>query len=206
MKIKVNHILPPLNLRLKMMLVLSCYIVGILVMTFIAQTGLHTAKEKLETLELAYRLDAVILEMRRYEKNFLLYDTKEALLLNQGATVQALQLAYTIEEKAQRFKGFTILLDLEKSLLKYQKQMALLIDKYNENQRHEIPALAQSVRLSGQNINELSEKLVSFEHRQITTILQQLIQHHLFWSLGAILVGILVPLVLFSKYSDPLQL
>ena len=48
--------LPAMNLREKILIALGCYIAGILVMSYIAQKDLVTASEKLETLELAYRL------------------------------------------------------------------------------------------------------------------------------------------------------
>ena len=87
MKFKV----PSLSLSSKILIILGCYVFGILVIFIVSQEDLDTAKEKLEVVELAYSLNSIILEVRRYEKNFLLYGTQEALQENVRQLALALE-------------------------------------------------------------------------------------------------------------------
>ncbi len=198
--------LPAMNLREKILIALGCYIAGILVMSYIAQKDLVTASEKLETLELAYRLDSMILEIRRYEKNYLLYDTQEALQHNQEQIKLALETTYEISMKARKFKAFPVLLQLKDTLLLYQDQMALLVSSHEQQNNQNKLELSERLRLAGQGLNELSKKLVNVEHTQINTIIQELIGRHFLWSVVAILVGIFVPFIMFFKIFRPLKI
>lgn len=198
--------LPAMNLRTKILIALGCYIAGIFAMSYIAQKDLYTAKEKLQTLELAYSLDSIILEIRRYEKNYLLYDTKEALQHNQEQLKLALETTYEISMKAIKFKAFPILMQIKDTLLQYQDQMALLVISHEEQHDQNKKELSEKLRLAGQGLNEQSKKLVSVEHNQISSILQELRQRHIFWSMAAVLVGIFIPFIMFFKIFKPLKI
>lgn len=201
-----TSLLPAMNLRAKILIALGCYIAGILVMSYIAQKELVTAREKLTTLELAYNLDSRILEIRRYEKNYLLYDTQDALQHNQDQIKLALETTYEISIKARRFKAFPVLLNIKDNLLLYQDQMAQLVLSHEQKNDQNKSEITEKLRLAGQELNELSKKLVSVEHTQITTIIQEQIQQHHLWSFIAILVGSFVPFILFFKVFKPLKI
>ena len=104
-----------LNLRSKIMFILACYILGILGMGYVSNDDLRTTEEKITILELAYSLNNIILEARRYEKNFLLYNEEEAFRENKRYLAQTTSIVEEILAKSGKLKleefqggGFTI--------------------------------------------------------------------------------------------------
>lgn len=203
---RMKTVMPPLSLRFKILIILGCYIFGILVMSFVAQKDLFTAKEKLETVELAYSLHSVILEVRRYEKNFLLYGTEEALQDNREQVQLALQTTEEISIRARRFKVRPMLVELKNLLLSYQKEMELLTEQYDRKSDGVKNILADGLRIEGQEMTELSKELVSFEHQQIRSILEELVNQLVLWSTIAIAVGVFMPLIMSFKIFKPLSI
>jgi signal transduction histidine kinase len=174
-------------------------------MFIVSQEDLHTAKEKLEIVELAYSLNSIILEVRRYEKNFLLYGTREALEENTRQLVLALKTVETISERVTRFKAHPMLTRLKNLILVYQKSMDVLSKKISANGQSVYGELADELRSEGQEMTELSKELVSFEHSQIRIILDELARRLMVWSLVAITVGIFMPLIMSFRIFKPLR-
>jgi len=198
--------MPSFSLRYKILIILGCYVFGILVMFVVSQEDLTTAKDKLEVVELAYSLNSIILEVRRYEKNFLLYGTREALQENTRQLALALETVETISGKVAKFKVHPMLLKLKNLTLAYQSGMELLLRKWSENSKVELGGLADELRSQGQDMTELSKELVRFEHNQIRTILNELARRLIVWSLVAIAVGIFMPLVMSFGIFKPLRI
>ena len=198
--------MPPLGLRHKCLTILGCYIFGILAMTIVSLGDLSTAKEKLETVELSYSLNTIILEVRRYEKNFLLYGTGEALEENQKQLSKALETADTITRQVSRFKVHPMMITLKSMLAEYQKSVTRVADEFRQNGVVSHGGLVEKLRIDGQEMTELSEKLVSFEHLQIRTILNNLVDQLSLWSLVAIAVGIVIPILISFKIFKPLSI
>lgn len=198
--------IPSLNLRSKILITLGCYIFGILAIFVVSQEDLYIAKEKLEVVELAYSLNSIILEVRRYEKNFLLYGTEEALQENIRQLVLALETVDIISERVEKFKVNPMLVSLKKHSLAYQKGMEQLREQFNSNKAVAKGELADQLRYQGQEMAELSEELVSFEHTQIRIILDELVKRLILWSLVAVGVGIFVPLIMSFRIFKPLRI
>jgi signal transduction histidine kinase len=197
--------MPPLSLRYKILIILVCYVCGILAMSVVSQKDLFTAKEKLEAVELSYSLNTIILEVRRYEKNFLLYSTEDALVENQNQLTKSLETVDTILNRVRsRFKAYPMLLKLKALLLEYQESMSLMAKEFRQYNTVSHGPLVETVRLKGQEMTVLSEELVSFEHLQILTILNALVEQLIIWSLVAITVGIFMPLIMSFKIFKPL--
>ncbi len=188
------------------MFILGCYVFGILVMFVVTQEDLHTAKEKLEVLELSYSLNTVVLEVRRYEKNFLLYGTQEALQENTRQVVLALETMETISNRVTKFKVHPMLTKLKNLTLTYQKGMEVLAKKSSGKSFVVQGQLAEDLRYHGQEMTELSKELVRFEHNQIRIILDELVRRLLIWSLVAITVGIFMPLIMSFGIFKPLRI
>lgn len=202
----VKRIFPALNLRIKIIIVLASYIIGILGMYLVAQNDLLTAQEKLETLELAYKLDTIILEVRRYEKNFLLYGTEESLRENRKQIDIALEMTAKIDLMAIKFKVHPLLVELRNTLLSYKEEMEMLAHLPRSKGDNASNIMSDGVRLEGQKMKELTDELVGFEHKQIRIILQELIFQLVVWSSVAIMIGIIIPMVMFFKIFKPLKI
>jgi two-component system, NtrC family, sensor kinase len=201
-----KRLLPAVNLRFKFIIIIGCYIFGVLSMTMIAQKDLLTARGKHQLLELAYRLDTIILEIRRYEKNYLLYNTEDALKNNQEQVDLALETSDKIDMQTQKFEVQPLLKKLSRSLHSYQTKMDQLTTQQKENNEETVAILAEGLRMQGQELNELSEELVSFEHKKISSILEELTVQLALWSTTAIMVGIFIPLIMFFKIYKPITI
>lgn len=195
-----------LSLRYKILIILGCYIFGILVMFIVSQEDLQTAKEKLEVVELAYSLNNIVLEVRRYEKNFFLYGTQESLRENTRQLALALETVEKISGKVARPKAHSMLTQLKNLAASYQMGMELLAKKMRTNSQVAHGELAEQLRYQGQEMTELSEELVSFEHNQIRIILDELVRRLIVWSLVAITVGIFMPLIMSFRIFIPLRI
>lgn len=217
-----RQIIPSLSLRHKILFILSCYIFGILAMSVVSQEDLATAKEKLEIVELAYSLNTIILEVRRYEKNFFLYGTAEALEENKNQLVLALSTVDSISQQVSRFKIHPMLVRLKSLINSYHSDIIDLSEKYKLTANASPPSpynlfntdntpasralMADHLRQQGQEMTELSKELVSFEHLQIRSILNELVEQLVAWSLVAITVGIFMPLIMSFKIFKPLRI
>ena len=202
---KRRRILPALNLRSKCFIALGCYIFGVISMTYIAQKDLLTAGEKLEALEFAYQLNTIILESRRHEKNFLLYGTEDALQENQKQIQQALDVIEKFSTIAIKFKVHPMLVELGRDLRTYQERVLMLQEHYLNGDQNAVTSLVEELRQDGQAMHELSRRLVGFEHKQIRSILTELENQMVIWSVVAILVGIFIPLLMLFKVFKPLK-
>lgn len=194
------------SLSYKILIILGCYIFNIITMFVVSQEDLNTAKEKLEIVELAYSLNSIILEVRRYEKNYLLYGTQEALQENTRQLALALSTVETISDRVTKFKVHPMLVRVKNQTLAYQANMKLLTEGSNGNVQVVHGELADKLRLQGQEMTELSKELVSFEHNQIRIILDELVKRFMIWSMVAIAVGIFVPLVTSFRIFKPLRI
>ncbi len=190
----------------KILFILGCYIFGILAMFIVSQEDLNTAKEKLEALELAYTLNSITLEVRRYEKNFFLYGTEEALHENARQMTLALQTIEIISQRLARFKVHPMLIKLKNLTIAYQEGMEILAEKWKSNRDVVHGELANELRFQGQEMTELSKELVRFEHNQIRIILNELVSRLIVWSMVAIAVGVFIPLIVSFRIFKPLRI
>lgn len=172
-------------------------------MSIVSQDDLSTATDKLEIVELAYSLNSIILEVRRYEKNYFLYGTTEALVENKKQLNLALETVEIIYNRVTKLKVQPMLLKLRGHIDDYQIDIRQL--EQLRVQQQVIPtSLSDKLRQHGQEMTELSENLVSFEHNQIKTILLELVHQLWVWSLVAIVVGIFLPLAISFTIFKPL--
>lgn len=201
-----RSLIPSLSIRQKILFILVCYVFGILAMTIVSQEDIFTAKEKQEVVELAYSLNTIILETRRYEKNFLLYGTEEALVESQAQVARALETVEVIDAKVVNLKVHPILVSLKAVLLAYQQGSFMLAEHVHRNEMSGWGELEERLRQDGQKMTELSKELVSFEHKQIQSILDELVEQLVIWSFLAIAVGIFLPAIMSMKIFKPLRI
>ncbi len=182
-----------------------CYVIGILVIGYISHEDLRTAEEKLQIMGLAYKLNNIILEVRRYEKNYLLYNTPQALQENAKYIDLALKTQKDMSDKVEKLKVAPMLEELSSHLETYRRSFRLFTrtDPANPDLHKNI---IEKIRLQGQQMVGLSENLVKFEHAQIYSILKELKQQLVIWAAIAILLSILIPFLIFSRIFDPLTI
>ena len=87
----------PYGLSFKILTVLVFYISAISMMAYVSHDDLVATENKIGILEYSYGIHNVVLEARRFEKNYFLYGQKEALAENKRmAHGQALKLVEII--------------------------------------------------------------------------------------------------------------
>ena len=192
-----------LNLRSKIMFILACYILGILGMGYVSNDDLRTTEEKITILELAYSLNNIILEARRYEKNFLLYNEEEAFRENKRYLAQTTSIVEEILAKSGKLKISPMLKELSKQVVAYQADMDQL-SRLKTDKSGEDALIVDRLRDQGKKMTELSEELVEFERHQIHAILALLRKQLVAWSTIAVALGIVLPLLMIYKIFHPL--
>ncbi|MGW8194858.1 MAG: sensor histidine kinase, partial [Desulforhopalus sp.] len=202
MKIEI----PSLSLSSKILIILGCYVFGIMVIFAVSLEDLHIAKKKLEVVELAHSLNSIILEVRRYEKNYFLYGTEDALRENLRQLAMALETVETISKRVEKLKVHPMLVSLKKHALDYQRSMEQLSEKSGKGIKAVDHELADQLRYKGQEMAELSAELVSFEHNQIRIILNELVTRLILWTLAAVTVGIFFPMITSFRIFKPLRI
>ncbi len=198
---KVFH----LNLRVKIMFILGCYVLGILSMGFVSYEDLRTTEEKIEILELAYSLHNIILEARRYEKNFLLYNEKEAFQENKRYLAQALVTEKAILSRSGKLKFAPMLKELDGLINAYSSDIEQL---YGQKTRDTVgyDHIVDRLRDLGKQMTELTEKFVDFERNQIHAILTVLKRQLILWATVAVTLGVALPLLMIFKIFKPLSI
>ncbi len=192
-----------LNLRSKIMIIVACYILGILGIGYVSNADLSTTEDKIGILELAYNLNNIILEARRYEKNFLLYNEEEAFKENARYLAQITNTIEEILAKSGRLKLSPILKELKAQVVAYQANMAQLSQLKTSNSG-KYTGTIEHLREEGKKMTEMSEQMVEFERAQIHTILTLLQKQLMVWSALAVALGIVLPLLMIYKIFRPL--
>jgi len=194
-----------MNLSFKILLVLGFYILGIFSMGFVSYNDLRTTEEKVELLELSYHLHNIILEIRRYEKNYLLYNNEESFIENKKFIDIAIDTQKKILLKAAGLRVAPMLREIDELILAYGANMDQLpsfrivnIEKYRESE--------QRLRDQGKQMTDLSKELVEFERNQIHVMLYILKKQLLSWGSLAVFIGIFLSFLLILYIFRPLSI
>jgi signal transduction histidine kinase len=161
-----------LNLRQKVILGLTA---GILAIGFIGVVSYHylsAIESKQHFVEVADDLSNITLEIRRSEKNFLLYGSKGDLEENRRYIQDGLNLLSTLDSEVKGLEGAPQVNLLRQEFLDYEKIMEQIRSKTgNQSISNQ---LEEQLRERGKNLVVLSQKLVTFERQRILEIIQTL--------------------------------
>ena len=193
------------SLKSRIMLILGSYIFGIFSMGYISYDHLRTTEEKTAVLELAYDLNNIILEARRYEKNYLLYFKEEALAENHRYLEEAAQTQTLILSRVGKMKVHPHYLEFGKEFAAYRHGMEQL-ERQPSLEAAQWQLLVENIREQGKRVTELSEELVAFERNRIHEILRLLKVQLIVWSAMAIMLGGVLPWILAFKVFRPLTI
>ena len=161
-----------LNIRQKVILGLVSGILGIGFIGAVSYHYLRVIEFKQHFVEVADDLSNKTLEIRRYEKNFLLYGSKVDLAENQRYIQDGLNLLDTLESEVKGLEGAPKVQFIRQEFLNYKNIMEK-ISTLPEPQY--IPReLEEQLREQGKLLVELSQQLVSFERQKILEIIQTL--------------------------------
>ena len=159
-----------LNIRQKVIVGLTACILAIGFVGGFSYHYLRAIEFKQHVVQLADDLRNLILEARRYEKNFLLYGSADDLKENQRYTSQALNELAQLVPEVQGLKVASQLDLFKQELLRYRALMEELQERGLEQGR----GLEEQLRSRGKVLVDLSEQLVIFERHRILEIIQSL--------------------------------
>ncbi|MCU0589447.1 MAG: ATP-binding protein [Syntrophobacteraceae bacterium] len=194
-----------LNIRQKVILGLTILLVAITSVGLLSYHYLREIERKQHFVEVADDLGNTILELRRYEKNYLLYGDTQDLVEHHKYVQLGLEILRGVSPEARELKAGPLLKRLEAELLAYNALMRQL----EERSRHPAPAggttVEDQLRERGKSLVDVSQELVSFERRRILSIVTTL-KAQLLASLGVSLVvgAFLIPIVA-RKIIKPLR-
>ena len=192
-----------MNLSGKIICILGFYIVGIFSMVLVSYDDLRTTEKKVEFLELAYNLHNIILEVRRYEKNYLLYNKEEAFRENNRYLVLAMETGKALLARADKYRVAPMLRVLDGQIVDYKATM----DQFSQLKSFDTvqyTRIEERLRDQGKRMTELSKDLVDFERGQIHSILSVLKRQLVSWGGVAVLIGVILSLLIVYFIFKPL--
>lgn len=195
---------PVLNIRQKVIVGFTLCMVVIGMVGGLSYHYLREIEHKQHFVEVADDFSNIILEMRRYEKNYLLYGSAEDQKENRRYVRAGMDILGKISKEIKSFKGASIFNSLEQELVAYSD----LMNKFTGSEKithADNSELEEQLRERGKILVDLSQELVSFERKRILNIISTL-KAQLLLSLSVFLVlgGFLITLVA-HKIIRPLR-
>jgi signal transduction histidine kinase len=164
-----RKIMPHLNIRQKVGVGLTACILAIGFIGGLSYNYLRQIEAKQHLVEIADDLSNTILEIRRYEKNYLLYGSAEDLRENRRYIQLGLETLEKIAPEVKQLKIAPQFPLFREELLAYGRLMDELPKSAESRARVE-----EQLRERGKTLVELSLHLVKFERQRILEIIQTL--------------------------------
>jgi two-component system, NtrC family, sensor kinase len=162
-----------LSIRQKVIIGLTVSLLAVACIGAISYRYLMTIKTKLHVIELADDLSNIILEIRRYEKNYLLYGSLEDLHENQDYIREAKLVMSGMQPEVTRLSIAPKFNRLSRSMQDYAAAMDQL-SGCGAPDTGGCVAIAERMRESGKELVDVSHLLVRFERDQILENLNSL--------------------------------
>jgi len=185
-----------LNIRQKV--VISLAFVA-LIMSLIAGFSYYLLTEMERKVEFIQRSDDLrnaILEIRRFEKNFFLYDSPSTLEKIEDYIEQSLKLIDRISFKTEGLRGSSYLGRIKNGLMEYRELVRQLKKRYPKKGSDDFSKFQSKLRKTGREVTEIAEELVLYERKRVIDIINHL-RTQLVGSLIVVLIGgiFLIPFV-----------
>jgi signal transduction histidine kinase len=194
------------SLSVKILAVLLFYISAISMMSYVSFDDLVSTEEKIGILEFSYSIHNIVLEARRFEKNFFLYGHKESLEENKRMLKDAINLDKKIVETDANLAVNPRVKDLDREIRVYINTIdELLAIKNNGNLDSDNTKIVNKIRQQGKIISEISEEIVNFEKNKIHLMIALLRGQLISWSAMAIFIGIMLAILIVYYIFKPLS-
>ncbi len=194
-----------LNIRKK---VLIGFTAGLLVTGAIGAISFSYLREielKQHFVEIADDLSNIILEMRRYEKNYLLYGSLGDLRENQDYIRQGIKVLGEIAPAIKGLEGGRLLVAIERELMAYSAVVEQIPCRASQENQTIDPYVEEQLRERGKTLVDLSQQLVTLERERILNIILTL-KTQLLSSLGIfLLLGAFLDVIVGKKIITPLR-
>ncbi|MFA5110649.1 MAG: HAMP domain-containing sensor histidine kinase, partial [Desulfobaccales bacterium] len=162
-----------MNIRQKVILGFSACVLAICFIGGFSYHYLHAIELKQHVVQIADDLREIVLEIRRYEKNYLLYGLEEDFKQNRTYTKQALEVLATLVSDVKNLRVSSQMTAFKEDLIAYQGLMEQLARSGERGQQNG-HVLEEQLRSRGKTLVDLSVKLVAFERLRILEIITTL--------------------------------
>src|SRR5210317_727151 len=197
-----------LSIRQKVVVGFILSMIAVLLVGIVTYRNLLRTDLKLRFVISAYSLHDSLLEVRRYEKNFLLYGLNE----DQQAAFAYLNLGKKTSAKVETdVKGLQGAVQLEKLQQKMEsygellKELVAVAESQNSSRRQR-DEIELELRKTGKDLVDLSLSLADFEYSHIKQILQSLITNLGYILLVLLLLGLFLTVIVTRKIVKPLRI
>lgn len=196
-----------LTIRRKVILGFILALLAVLLIGYIGYRNLVRIERKLIFVESAQELHDAILEVRRYEKNYLLY----GLTRDHEAAIDYLErgkaIFLRVQPDVRGLKGAIQLEKLEKEMESYGRlwiEMGTLTKSQGDTLRQK-DEIELQLRRTGKDLVDLSLKLANFEHSRIIQILRYLKTNLGYMLLIILLLGMFLIMLVTRMIIRPLR-
>ncbi|MGE4505321.1 MAG: sensor histidine kinase [Desulfovibrionaceae bacterium] len=186
------------NIRQKVLVAIMVFLLGLGAMSYISYSNLREIEQKITLVEIADDLSNIVLEIRRTEKNLLLYGKEASLADNRRYIETALELLDSISEVLSQPSVERELGDLRQFIRSYGDTIKRI---ENDTERNELEraSLVERLRESGKLLMEQSQAFARYERADILRINQRL-RENLVYS-AAVLVALGLGAFLFVTFK-----
>ena len=172
----------------------------------ISYQHLYKIEHKQHIVEIADDLSNIILEIRRYEKNYLLYGADEDLKENREYINKGLLIAEKIAPELMGLKGSSEMGRLHKKFIAYGRLMdEMAVEMAHKEKSTALKKIEEQLREEGKQLVELSQKLVVFEREQILKIINSLKTQMISSAIIFLGVALFLITVMTKKIIKPLR-
>ena len=198
----------PLNLNIRRKIVVGMTSVMVILgsIGMISYRYLLEIEKKQHFVEAADDLASIILEIRRYEKNVLLYGSQEDMSENEKYRSEAMQLVRSIIPEVREFKGSSFLSRIQQELERYDMLMQQIVANRNQQPQPPIPHIEEQLRETGKTLVDTSQELVRFERQRILVIIRSLKAQLIFSMIVFVMMGAALIPFTAKKIIRPLRL
>jgi two-component system, NtrC family, sensor kinase len=197
----------PLNIRQKVVLLFLLLALVMLSIAIVSFNSLLRIESKQHFVVIADDLSNTILEIRRYEKNYLLYGSPQDLAENNQYIQTSIDIIHRIYPEVKDLKIWPLLDVLQTELDEYKKLMDQVSQPMGSRDKNFDYAQAEeTLREQGKNLLYLSNQLVSVERKQILDIIKNL-KSQLVFALGVfIAINAFLAAMIPFKIVRPLRI
>lgn len=167
------------SIKQKIIIGITAFFIAVGIVGVLSYRNLKIMEKKIKFVELADDISNIILEIRRYEKNFFLYGLSELDALNQNEQYinNALNLIKKLSGDLNSLEGASKIGTLKKGLYEY-RELAKKIKEYaKQGDISAIQNLQAKMRDKGKRLVDFSLELVQFERNRILYIIERLYRH-----------------------------
>ncbi len=172
---------------------------------FISYYNFTQLEQKIIIVEAAYDLSNIILEVRRYEKNYFLFSREDDYKETIKYLEESCEMVKKIRPSIKNLEQLNLLNDLAEEFKIYKNLMVEIYrNPLKENSQSD--QKMRDLRTTGQKLVQFSENLVDYEHQLILKINKRL-TNNLFISLIFVTVFLVfIVIYIIRKVIQPLKL